>query len=413
MRKLVPLLLLLIMACGGKQAPVGDDATVLPRCAAPVSGTTVTLRKIGQVVGGALLVTAPRDDPRLFVIEQRGAIRIFDTERLLPDPFLDLSDDAAGPVIAGGENGLLGLAFHPQYATNGLFFVTYTARNTGDAANPQRDVLVRCSVSPGDRDKADPTSCVDVLSIPDFAANHNGGMIEFGKDGYLYWATGDGGQANDPQRNGQTVVSGTPMANSNALLAKMLRLDVDHKSPGKEYGIPADNPFVTGGGAPEIFIRGLRNAWRWTFDRETGDMWIADVGQGTIEELTVLRAGEQNGKNLGWSKFEGNNCFDPPCTNADFTFPQDTRTHADGWVSITGGQVYRGSCFPDLVGTYFYTDYGKGGLASAKLQADGTLVVADLPGTFPRNVASIHEDARGELYATDTAGNVYQLQAGP
>jgi len=413
-RKLAPILTLLL-ACGGeKKPPPGDDAQVLPRCEVPVPGTNVTMRKIGQVTGAALLVTSPPADLRLFVIEQRGAIRIFDTEQLLPDPFLDLSGDAGGPVIAGGENGLLGLAFHPQYATNGLFFVTYTARNTGDPANTQRNVLVRCSVSAADPNKADAASCVDVLSIPDFATNHNGGMIEFGKDGFLYWATGDGGGGGDPQRNGQALTDGSPMPNTKALLAKMLRLDVDNKAAGKEYGIPSDNPFAGGGGLPEIYMIGLRNAWRWTFDRETGDMWIADVGQGAIEELTVLRPAQQKGANLGWSTHEGSACFRQPCNNpASFVFPQDERTHADGWVSITGGQVYRGTCFPDLDGTYFYTDFGKGGLATAKLNADDTLTVTDLVGSFPGKGASIHEDSRGEIYETDTNGNVFQLQVTP
>jgi glucose/arabinose dehydrogenase len=411
MHKLAPILVL-VLACGGSKKPPGDDATVLPRCATETSGTTVQMRKIGQVTGAALLVTAPTDDLRLFVIEQRGAIRIFDTETLRPDPFLDLSDDAGGPVLAGGEQGLLGLAFHPQYATNGLFFITYTARLSGDPANSLRDVLARCSVSATDPNKADPASCVDVISIPDFASNHNGGMIEFGTDGYLYWNTGDGGGAGDPQQNGQALFDGAPLANTHALLGKMLRLDVDNKLAGKEYGIPSDNPFAAGGGLPEIYMIGLRNAWRWTFDRETGDMWIGDVGQGAIEELTVLRPEQQKGANLGWSTYEGRNCFREPCGGGTI-FPQDERTRGEGWASITGGQVYRGSCFPDIVGTYYYTDYVKGGLSTAKLEADGTLTVADLDGTYPAKGASIHEDARGEIYETDTSGNVFQLVVVP
>ena len=398
----------LLIACGDKSS--GPDAAIAVRCT-PVPGTTVQMKLIGKVANAALLVTSPPGDPRLFVIEQTGAIRIFDHDVLLAAPFLDLGIDAGGPVIGtnASEDGLLGLAFHPQYASNGLLFVTYTARLTGDAANPQRDVLARCQVSATDPNRADASSCVEVISIPDFATNHNGGMIEFGKDGFLYWATGDGGGGGDPQRNAQAIVDGNPMPNTKALLGKMLRIDVDHKSPGKEHGIPADNPFAAGGGAPEIFMIGLRNAWRWTFDRETGDMWVADVGQGDLEELTVLRPGQQRGANLGWSQYEGSRCFRAPCT-VDAIMPQDERTHAEGWVSITGGQVYRGTCFPDIVGTYYYTDYGKGGLASAKSNGDGTLTVVDLAGSFPTKGASIHADARGELYETDTNGNVFQLQ---
>ncbi|HEU0029335.1 MAG TPA: PQQ-dependent sugar dehydrogenase [Kofleriaceae bacterium] len=415
MRTALVAALFVVVACGGSDKPpppAPDEVLVVPRCEAPVSGTTVTMRKIGRVVGAALLVTSPPDDRRLFVIEQRGTIRIFnEDEILLPDPFLDLSADAAGPVVAGGENGLLGLAFHPQYATNHQFFITYTTTNPGDATNPQRDVLVRCTASADNPNRADASSCTDVLSIPDFASNHNGGMIEFGADGYLYWATGDGGGAGDPNQNGQAIVDGSPLPNTHALLGKMLRLDVDNKTPGKEYGIPADNPFAAGGGLPEIFIIGLRNAWRWSFDRATGDMWIADVGQATIEELTVLTPDQQKGANLGWSMYEGSLCFREPCGGGTI-LPQEERTHAEAWVSITGGQVYRGSCFPDLVGTYFYTDYGKGGLAKATF-TNGTLAVSDLDGTYPGHGASLHADARGELYETDTDGNVYHLEVAP
>ncbi|MEJ7599882.1 MAG: PQQ-dependent sugar dehydrogenase [Kofleriaceae bacterium] len=394
-------------ACGGSK----DPSTPLARCTTPVTGTTISVKKLGTVVSGAMLVTSPPADLRLFVIEQRGAIRIFKDQVLLPDPFLDLSPDARGPVIAGGENGLLGLAFHPAYASNGQFFVYYTARNTGDAMNPQRNVVARCQVSPTNPDRADATSCVDVLSIPDFAGNHNGGMIEFGKDGFLYIGTGDGGGGGDPQRNGRALVDGDPMPNTKALLGKILRIDIDARSQG-EYGIPADNPFASGGGKPEIFVIGLRNPWRWSFDRATGDLWIGDVGQGEVEELTVMRAGEQAGKDLGWSNFEGTRCYREPC-EAGTVAPQDERTHADGWLSIIGGQVYRGTCYPDLVGTYFYTDYNKRQLIKATLRGDGTLDIVDLPATVGGPPASLHEDARGELYVTDTSGNVYHLEVGP
>ncbi|MCW5807961.1 MAG: PQQ-dependent sugar dehydrogenase [Deltaproteobacteria bacterium] len=399
-------------ACGGRSASdaaIGGSDAPLARCATPAPGSTVTFRKIGRVGGSATLATSPPGDDRLFVLEQNGAIRIFDaTGALLDAPFVDLSEDADGPVRCCGEMGLLGLAFHPQYAANGTFFVFYTTRIGG---NPLRDVLARCRRSATDPNLADKASCVEVLSIPDFASNHNGGMIEFGKDGFLYISTGDGGGAGDPNRNGQALVDS---GSSVALLGKMLRIDVDRKAPGKEYGVPADNPFAAGGGAPEIFIIGLRNVWRWSFDRETGDMWLADVGQDRYEEITALRPAQQRGANLGWSKFEGTTCFRPPdCATDGLVMPQDVRTHADGWLSVTGGQVYRGSCYADLVGWYFYTDYSKHGLSRARLNADDTLTVEDLPGTFPQVPSSLHEDAAGELYLTDTQGNVYHLEAGP
>jgi glucose/arabinose dehydrogenase len=409
---------LAIAACGSssKKNPAKDDAAPMTIDAAPlipctpVSGTTVKARKLpDKVVGGAMLATSPPNDGRLFVLEQRGAIRIYENEQLKQAPFLDLSVDNSGPVLAGGEQGLLGLAFHPQYAQNGQFFVFYTANNPVKGGDAYVDVLARYTVSATDPNKADPTGTI-VLSIPDFASNHNGGMMEFGADGYLYIGTGDGGNAGDPRHNGQ---------DSTKLLAKILRLDVDHKAAGKEYGIPSDNPFGN-----EVFILGVRNPWRWSFDRMTGDLWIGDVGQDQTEELDVLLAGDQKGKNLGWSLYEGPNCCTAAtnkcqqgtpltCDPAGKTFALDYRDHNTGWLAIIGGQVYRGSCYPDLVGWYFYTDNNHGGMTKARLKADKTLEIVDLPGTFPSSPASIHADARGELYETDTAGNVYHIEASP
>lgn len=382
--------------CSSKQ----EGSTGIPTCEQPVAGDRVVMREIGRVTGAALLVTSPPGDPRLFVLEQQGAIRIISAEQLLPKPFLDLSEDSDGQVAAGGELGLLGLAFHPRYATNGVFYIFYTTRQPGNAL---RDVLARCTVSAESPDRAN-RACVEVLSIPDFATNHNGGMIEFGADGYLYIGTGDGGGGGDPQRTAQ---------NLDSLLGKILRLDVDQPAAGMEYGIPADNPYAGGGGRPEIFISGVRNPWRWTFDRKTGDMWIADVGQGAVEELTVLRPAQQTGADLGWSMYEGRACYRPPCTPGAQVFPQDERLHSDGWESITGGQVYRGTCYPDLAGWYFYGDYAKSAYARARLRDDDTLEIVDLTGSLPAHPASIHEDSRGELYVTTTAGTIFHIEAAP
>jgi glucose/arabinose dehydrogenase len=395
-----------LLACGDK----ADETEPQEPCTT-TPGATVRVRKLpGKMDSAATLVTSPPGDPRLFVVEQRGAIRIYENERLLPEPFLDLSQGRGGPVIAGGEQGLLGLAFHPRFATNGQFFVWYTARNPVQGGDTTVNVLARHTVLGGMPNKADQGGTV-VLSIPDFAGNHNGGMIEFGRDGFLYIGTGDGGGAGDPRRYAQ---------NPDALLGKMLRIDVDNKTAGKEYGIPSDNPFGN-----EVFILGLRNPWRWSFDRANGDMWIGDVGQDDVEEVDVLKAGEQLGKNLGWSIFEGDKCCDgeavgncaqsnpSACNPAGMTFPLDNRRHSDGWQSITGGEVYRGSCYPDLVGWYFYTDYVRGGLTKARLKPDDTLEIVELPGSFPSGAASIHGDSRGELYLTDTSGNVYHIEGGP
>lgn len=395
----------------------GDNITYHPPDAAPdaprppgtcpASGTNINLRLLAQTEATVNHITAPADDDRLFIVQGRGTIMILDHGQLLPEPFLDVRTGISPPFTGGSgqELGLLGLTFHPDFATNGTFFVNYTAANTGDPSNPYLDVTMRMQVSASDRNRADPSTAAVLLAIPDFAANHNGGMLDFGLDGDLYVGTGDGGFGGDPQLNGQ---------NTHALLGKILRVDVDHRLAGMEYAIPADNPFADGiGGAPEVFITGVRNPWRFTFDRATGDLWIGDVGQGAFEEVDVLRAGQQAGANLGWSMYEGNTCYHPPCDPTGLVFPKDVRTHAtDGWCAVIGGEVYRGACYPDLVGEYFYTDHCRGGLSRAKLVGD-TLEVVDLANELPYNPTTIHADGHGELYIADLFGNVFQLEAIP
>ena len=390
----------------GSSACTGQPAVPIQACT-PTSGSTISVRKLGAVSGVATVATSPPSDGRLFVLEQGGRIRIFQNDQLVATPFLDISGD----IAAGGEQGLLGLAFHPQYACNGTFYVWYTTSNA--------DVLARFKVSASDPNKADPASKQVLLSIPDFASNHNGGMLEFGADGYLYVGTGDGGGGGDPHRNGQAIdrtAASCTQSQCEPLLGKMLRIDVDHPAGGKPYGIPADNPFAAGGGEPEIFMIGVRNPWRWSFDRANGDMWIGDVGQDVDEELDVLPAGQQNGKNLGWSMFEanrdyGNYTADP----TGKTFPQVVKNHtADGWHAIIGGQVYRGPCYPDLAGKYFYSDNTADTLSVATFDGQ-SVTTSDLtrPAGWPTGPASLHADARGELYVTTTSGGVFHLEAGP
>ena len=390
-----------LVGCGDNRVP---DPSVTPDT--PIVGNHVAMKLVAEVPTLAVLVTSPRLDNRMFVVERIGQIRVIENGVVGTQPFLDLSEEIGGPVLTdSGELGLLGLAFHPQYATNGVFFVFYTARNPGDPLNEQRDVLARCKVSATERNYADPAACVEVLSIPDLASNHNGGMIEFGLDGYLYVGTGDGGSGNP--NNPQALDDGLP--NTHALFGKILRLDVDQPAAGLEYGIPEDNPYAAGGGRPEIWIRGLRNPWRWSFDRLTGDIWIGDVGQKMVEELNVLRPAMQPRANLGWKFWEGSLCYEGDCTSEQSAVPKDERLATDGWWSIIGGQVYRGSKYPDLQGWHFYTDHYKGGLARARLNDDDTLTVVDLPGEFPVNGTSIHEGPDGDLFETDAKGNIYQL----
>jgi glucose/arabinose dehydrogenase len=410
-------LMLIVAACGGggsngkdttekKDAPTTPpvdaapehDAPPLLTCT-PKNGTTISIRSIGQVSGSAVLATSPKNDGRLFVLEQQGRIRIFENEMLVATPYLDINT-----LVAGGtppnEQGLLGLAFHPNFANNRQFYVFYTTSNA--------NVVARYTQSEANPNVADTTGEV-ILSIPDFAANHNGGMIEFGKDGFLYIGTGDGGNADDPQRTAQ---------NPDALLGKILRIDVNSEANGKKYAIPAGNPYASGGGAPEVYILGLRNPWRWSFDTATGDLWIGDVGQDTDEEVTVLKDGMQAGANLGWSMYEGTRCFgNYTCDPANKTMPQVVRPQSAGWVSVIGGQVYRGDCFPDLKGTYIFADYGANTAAfvRGKLEANGTVTTTTIPNPtgWPGGRTSIHADARGELYMTTTNGRVYAIEAGP
>jgi hypothetical protein len=395
----------------GPDVPIGDSA--LPACQ-PSSGTTISLRFITATQGVAILAVSPPDDPRVFVIEQEGRIRRVGNGEV-SDPFLDVSH----LISCCGEQGLLGLAFHPSYATNGTFFIFYTTDNA--------NVLARYRVSATDPNVADPDSGVVLLSIPDFAANHNGGMLEFGPDGYLYFGTGDGGGGGDPHLNGQ---------NPHALLGKILRIDVDSRAPGMEYGIPPSNPYADGiAGAPEVWMFGTRNPWRWAFDRVTGDMWIGDVGQGAVEELDMIPAGGGANTNFGWSTYEGSSCYNGgngngSCTPAGITMPVFEETHTDGWCAIIGGDVYRGACYPDLAGAYLFTDYCKAILGVGTKTAGNAVTVA-FPATtfvqgdttytgFPTTPSGLHKAAGGELYLTTTTccgssatGAVFRVEAGP
>jgi glucose/arabinose dehydrogenase len=395
-----------------------------------VLGSNVKVTKILTLDGNpasVLLVTAPPNDGRLFAIQQSGQVRVIEDGQLKPAPFLDL-DTLVLAESPPGERGLLGLAFHPDYACNGQFFVEYTTANA--------EVIERFTVSQTDPDKADPTSGQIILSIPDFAENHNGGMLEFGNDKLLYISSGDGGSAGDPRRNGQAIDRTDPTCTANhcePLLAKILRIDVDHPANGKMYGIPANNPYAGGGGEPEILVRGLRNPWRWSFDRMTGDMWIGDVGQDLYEELDVIPAAQLNGTpghpvNMGWSIREATHPFNPnggqtncngngTCATTDLVEPVLERDHVgggDNWHAIIGGQVYRGQNYPGLTGQYYFSDNSKSVLVQATLNVMGPSVSAtEIAGTTFNSPSSIHADAAGELYLTDTLGNIWQIQATP
>ena len=326
---------------------------------------------------------------RLFIILQGGRIVIFDGVQILSPPFLDITS----LVSSGGERGLLGAAFHPNYGGNGFFYVSYTD-SAGDS------VIARYSVS-FDPNRADSTSGVILLTIPQPFSNHNGGQLHFGPDGYLYIGIGDGGSGGDPQNNGQDL--GT-------LLGKIIRIDVDSGLP---FTIPPDNPFVGIVGArEEIWSYGLRNPWRFSFDRLTGDMFIGDVGQGSWEEVDFQPANSTEGENYGWRLMEGNSCFNPAinCNNGTLSLPILVYDHSVG-CSVTGGYRYRGSKNPNLNGLYLYGDFCSGLIWGA--QEDGlggwnTTVLLDTN----LSISTFGEDESGEIYfahLSATDGAIYQV----
>lgn len=348
------------------------------------SSVRLQLRQVATGLTRPLFVDAPAGDSRVFIVEQPGRIRILSGGTLLPEPFLDISD----LVSSGGERGLLGLAFHPDYAANGRFYVDYT-----DLAGDTRIGEYRVGADPARAERAGGRV---IITVDQPAANHNGGMLAFGPDGYLYIGLGDGGGGGDPYRNGQQP--GT-------LLGSILRIDVDGGTP---YAVPPDNPFVAGGGAPEVWTFGLRNPWRFSFDGRR--LYIGDVGQGSWEEIDVLATG---GVNLGWSIMEGTHCYNPAsgCDRSGLVLPVLEYGHGEG-CSVTGGYVYRGSAIPELDGHYFYGDFCSGWVRSFRYAGDGIADrwdwSADL-GTIP-SLTSFGTDGAGELYVTSATGTVYRIE---
>jgi glucose/arabinose dehydrogenase len=324
-------------------------------------------------------------DARLFITLQAGQVVIHDGTRLLPTPFLDIRS----LVLSGGERGLLSVAFHPRYAENGFFFVNYTDRN-GDT------IVARYRVS-ADPNVADLSSSRQILFVDQPYANHNGGQLQFGPDGYLYVGMGDGGSAGDPENRAQ---------NRNTLLGKMLRLDVD----ADPYAIPPSNPYASSGtGRPEIWAYGLRNPWRFSFDRATGELWIADVGQGSWEEVNLQPASSIGGENYGWDVMEGTHCFGAAtCTRTGLVEPVIEYNHSGGACSVTGGYVYRGARSPRLQGRYLYGDYCNGKIWSATRTVAGAWESRQLADTTFL-ISTFGEDFNGEVYVADHAGSVYRI----
>ncbi len=337
-------------------------------------------------------VSADDGTGRMFVMEQGGVIWIVQDDERLPEPFMDVSDKISPDALGNGysERGLLGLVFHPAFAENGTFYINYTDLygNT---------VIARYLVSPDDANRGDESSEAILMQVAQPFANHNGGHIAFGPDGYLYIALGDGGAAGDPLGAGQ---------DTSVLLGKILRIDVDNADAGG-YTIPSDNPFVGQEDfAAEIWLYGVRNPWRFSFDRLTGDLYVADVGQNQWEEVNFVPAG-QAGANLGWNIYEATHAYSGAPAPSDMVLPIAEYAHNLG-ISVTGGFVYRGEAIADWQGAYLYGDFGSGMIWAAYRDASGDwndLVILD----SITSISSFGQDEAGELYVVDYNGGIYRF----
>ncbi|PWB71412.1 MAG: glucose dehydrogenase [Anaerolineales bacterium] len=407
MKRLSILLLFSLVACNGLSTPPPSTPTPDSTIPTPILPTTVPASPAPTDISETDAPPPPPDvtafpDPgayawqlvasnlirpvdlqpdgsgRLFVVEKPGHIHIIEIGQLIETPFLNIEDRVND---SSNEMGLLGLAFHPDYEQNGYFFVNYTGSGG--------DTFISRFKAREDRNSADPSSEVNLLRVSQPFPNHNGGVLAFGPDGYLYAGLGDGGWRGDPNGNGQ---------NTNALLGKILRLDADHGDP---YSIPADNPFGN-----EIWAYGLRNPWRISFDKLTGDLYIGDVGQNEWEEINYLPAGSAGGINFGWNRFEGNHPYSGNPSETGMTFPVAEYSHPEGGCSVTGGYVYRGS-MPEWNGIYLYGDYCTGFIWGL-IKSDNGWQAQRLFDTDV-NITSFGQDAAGEIYLVADSGGVYQL----
>ena len=369
-------------------------------CSAP-EGTVpeLTLTEVASGFTDPLLVTyAPGDTSRLFVVEQAGTIQVLVDGQAQAEPFLDVVENVQR---MGNEQGLLGLAFHPDYEENGRFFVNYTARSGVNGAGNGDTIVSEFSVS-SDPNQADAVSERVLLSVAQPYGNHNGGMLAFGPDGFLYIGLGDGGSGGDPQGNAQ---------NTSTLLGSLLRIDVDGNDAG-EYGIPEGN---LPGGAPEIWDYGLRNPWRFSFDGCAGDLYIGDVGQDSWEEINVVPKG-QGHNNFGWNVREGAHCYQANTCSFDGMVEPVAEYGRGVGVSVTGGFVYRGSLVPALRGTYFYADYDSGAFFSFRYSGGSITDERDLTeelGSGQGQITSFGQDAAGEIYVVRRFGSIQRIEAAP
>jgi glucose/arabinose dehydrogenase len=357
----------------------------------PPPPLTLSLTTVVSGLGSPVDLQVPSDNTgRFFVVEQPGTIRIISNGALLATPFLDITSQ----VDFGGEKGLLGLAFHPSYSQNRRFYVN----NDRVSGGQMQTVISEFQASAINPNLADGATERILFTVVQPFPNHKGGQLVFGPDGFLYIGLGDGGSGGDPLRNGQSLQT---------MLGKMLRIDVDHTSSGLAYAIPPDNPFAAGGGLPEIWVYGLRNPWRFSFDRSTSRLFCADVGQDHYEEIDIL----QKGGDFGWNIMEGLHCFNPAtgCNMNGLILPIAEYDHTEG-DAVIGGYVYHGTAIPQLAGTYLLSDFGSGTIWNLTESPPGTWTRTRLLSTG-RNISSFGQDPSGELYVLDYGGSVLKLVA--
>lgn len=391
-----PALLILLGLAGAGFSGCGETTESSETLPDLPTNNAFALQLITANLASPVFMTAPpANDPnpnRLFIVEQGGRVRVFDisSSSLLARPFLDI----AGLITSGGEQGLLGMAFDPNYGSNGRFYVFYT--NTSGNL-----VIAQFQRSAGDPNVANsaPAAILQTIDHP-IETNHNGGMLAFGPDGCLYTGVGDGGGVGDPSNNGQRL---------STRLGKILRLDPSTGGACANAGI---NPFILLGGLPELWSYGLRNPWRFSFDRATGDLYIGDVGQGGREEINVSPSPNAGrGLNYGWRLMEGFLCFNPStnCNQGSLTLPLIDYPHLSGACSVTGGYVYRGSAAPALSGTYFYADFCNGFVRSFRYQNGQAIERLEWPLLRRTGITSFGEDAQGELYLMTQGGSLFKI----
>jgi glucose/arabinose dehydrogenase len=389
-----------IETAAATSSPAATRAPIPTPTAAPTQGPTgrslagisVTSKPFARVGGTPLSFSAPEDGSgRLFIGDQEGRIWVANRDgAVAKNPAIDLS----GQIRSGGEQGLLGVAVHPAFPVDPRVFVDFTNKDGNT-------VIASVALDPANANRLDATSFTQLLLVHQPFDNHNGGSLQFGPDGYLTIALGDGGSGGDPLRNGQNLT---------VLLGKILRIDIDGTSGTGPYAIPAENPFVTGGERPEIWLSGMRNPWRTSFDRKTGDFWIGDVGQDQWEEVDVIRAGTSGPLDLGWNVTEGAHCYNSRvCDQSRFVAPVAEYGHDVG-CAIVGGFVYRGAAYPFLDGVYLFSDNCTSRIWAIDASSDGPATPVQV-GQLDGNVSSFGEDDHGELYVLMLGGQVRRLIA--